>query len=86
MDKVEWYGTYVSIPQNVIHDEEELKRVEEDLKENLAEAVKLKMSLIRHFGDLEAGKNTIAVKIGIFNGEPDEDTLPKIYVQSIKEE
>lgn len=84
MDKVEWYGTYVKIPPEIIHDEEELKSVEEDLKENLAEAVKLKMTVIRHFGDIDPDENTIAVRIGIFAGEPDEGCVSKIYVQNVK--
>lgn len=83
---VEWYGEYVKIPPEMLGDEAGLQNTEELLKGQLAEALKQKMTVIRHFGDIDPDENTIAVKIGIFAGEPDDGCVPKIYVQNVKED
>lgn len=83
---VEWYGEYVKIPSEMLGDEAGLKNTEELLKGQIAEALKQKMTVIRHFGDIDPDENTIAVRIGIFAGEPDEGCAPKIYVQNVKED
>lgn len=84
--KVEWYGDYVKIPPEMLGDEAGLQDTEELLKGQLAEALKQKMTVIRHFGDIDPDENTIAVRIGIFAGEPDEGCVLKIYAQNVNED
>lgn len=83
---VEWYGEYVKIPPEMLGDEAGLQNTEELLKGQLAEALKQKITVIRHFGDIDPDENTIAVRIGIFAGEPDEGCASKIYAQNLKKD